>query len=152
MVPYTLKDGVGNVSVNYQLLKSNGELITLGPGDMLSGDVGSSFNVLTDEVPEKSIARIEANGYEQDKIIGGSGKYSDYIEHNGMANVVDAEGKFTNDPQQLTVLFSPRTVHIPVNYVDSDGKPVANINDGNLNGKVDMKISATDIAALKKND
>ncbi|WP_162258714.1 DUF5776 domain-containing protein [Lentilactobacillus rapi] len=150
MVPYTLKDGVGNVSVNYQLLKSNGELITLGPGDMLSGDVGSSFNVLTDEVPEKSIARIEANGYEQDKIIGGSGKYSDYIEHNGMANVVDAEGKFTNDPQQLTVLFSPRTVHIPVNYVDSDGKPVANINDGNLNGKVDMKISATDIAALKK--
>lgn len=148
MVPYTLNASVGNVSVQYQLLKSNGELLTLGHGDLMAGNLKANFNVLNDSQTADSLSRYKNKGYEEEMVIGGTGDYKDL--ENGKANVVDPDGTYTANLQQRTVIFSPQTVTVTANYVDGQGKAIPNTADEKVAGKIDAEISASDITKLKK--
>lgn len=148
MVPYTLNASVGNVSVQYQLLKSNGELLTLGPGDLMAGDINANFNILNDSQTADSLSRYKNKGYKEEMVIGGTGNYKDL--ENGKASVVDPSGTYTDGLQQRTVIFSPQTVTVTANYVDGQAKAIPNTADEKVAGKIDAQISASDIAKLKK--
>ncbi|WP_249778595.1 DUF5776 domain-containing protein [Lentilactobacillus dabitei] len=148
MVPYTLNATTGNVSVQYQLLKSDGELLTLGPGDLMAGGINSKFDILNDSQTANSLSRYENKGYKEEMVIGGTGNYQDL--KSGKASVVVPNGTYTADLQQRTVIFSPQTVTITANYVDGQGKAIPNTADEKVAGKIDAEISASDIAKLKK--
>ncbi|WP_203630749.1 DUF5776 domain-containing protein [Lentilactobacillus fungorum] len=150
MVPYTLSDVIGNVYVNFQLLKADGTLVTIAPGAVLSGGLTQTYDLESSPETQSALATARRNGYDRLMVIGGTGNYADFLRHDGSATAVGLTGNFEKDSKNRTIIFTTRTVEVPINYVDTNGNQIAGVSSETLKGKVDAKVTADDLNRLKK--
>ncbi|MFD1125550.1 DUF5776 domain-containing protein [Lentilactobacillus raoultii] len=123
LLPYQLKDDIGNVNVSFQLLREDGNQLQLSPAIVLSGNVGSSYNIGDNADTSYTLTRlIGQQNYQPLMVLDGTGQYKDYLEKNGKANQVDQNGTYTEVSQNRTVLFTKGTSKINVQYGALDAK------------------------------
>ena len=151
--PYTLKDGIGNVTVNYQLLQADGQQLSVYPTSVLAGDVDAAFDLNTDATIAQALRVIMGDkGLDfSGVILTGSGQNSDYLANNGLAERVGLTGTYTADGQTLTILFL-KSWQVQVNYgvlspddrsafaiMNDDGQPLQQTINGNLSTPIALR-------------
>ncbi|GEP24068.1 DUF5776 domain-containing protein [Lentilactobacillus diolivorans] len=151
MVPYQIKDGIGNVNVNFQLLRNDKSQLTLAPSSVLSGTVGTSFNIQTDNTTDYQLNRLAGLGYKVYGVFNGTGQVSDFNEKNGRADKVGQTGTISENTQNLTVVFVKQsTIKVDYGSLDENGKfvqfkngsePVSDSKQGDFNNP--LKVSDT---------
>ena len=147
--PYILKDGIGNVTVNYQLLQADGQQLSVYPTSVLAGDVDTTFDLNTNATVAQALQVIMGDkGLDfSGLILTGSGQNSDYLAENGLAERAGVTGTYTADTQTLTILFLKKW-QVQVNYgvLSADDHSVAAIMGNNgqpLQQTINANLSTT---------
>ncbi|HIW71590.1 MAG TPA: LPXTG cell wall anchor domain-containing protein [Candidatus Levilactobacillus faecigallinarum] len=126
--PYDLNAEAANLTVNVQLLQPDGQQLNLGPATTLSGKIGDVVNIQSNPTVMTLLNQQHSDGYQfSGLILDGTGKYSDYLAGNGLANAVPTwEAKLTEEAQNWTILFYkdvlPWKVTVDYGYTDETGK------------------------------
>lgn len=108
-IPYKLQADTGAVTVNFRL--DGG--VNIAPFVILSGQTGSSLDVLNDASVKQAIAALEDRGFAYEK----PAKYSTDLT----ATTEDSNITYDSDAQNVTLLFSPLQ---KIYLVDENGQAI----------------------------
>ena len=126
--PYDLNAEAANLTVNVQLLQPDGQQLNLGPATTLSGKIGDVVNIQSNPTVMTLLNQQLSDGYQfSGLILDGTGKYSDYLAGNGLANAVPTwQATLAEEAQNWTILFYkdvlPWKVTVDYGYTDETGK------------------------------
>ncbi|MFB9769047.1 hypothetical protein ACFFLI_04050, partial [Lactiplantibacillus modestisalitolerans] len=126
--PYALSVNASEVVVNIELIQPNGEQLTLAPATVVSGEVGDVVAILTNPTVESLLQQQYSKGYKLDLTLDGTGRYSDYLAGNGLANIVSnlETATLTEATQNLTIIFGlPWQLTATYGTKDADGNFIA---------------------------
>ncbi|WP_159722200.1 MucBP domain-containing protein [Enterococcus sp. CSURQ0835] len=140
--PYEYKQGIGNVKVNYQLLQADGKQITIAPGSVLAGGLGSSFDLIDDPVTVKTLNSFLSQSNYHLLAVTNEGKYVIYTGQAGsqpvildgtgqlkdlatkQADLVSNVGKFGDTtPTYTFILVKDWNVNVKYGVIDLNSTP-----------------------------
>ncbi|MTV82562.1 MucBP domain-containing protein [Secundilactobacillus folii] len=147
LIPYYFADGYGNVNVNYQFLQADGLQKVIGPTETLANPVGTTYDLNNNTYTNYPMSYLTDRLNGRYIVLDGTGKYSDYVAQNGLANLVPSTGITAAGETNLTVLFAD-TIPARVAYGYQDGTNLVPISE---DSSVDNDInSATLLTSLVK--
>ncbi|GEO66763.1 LPXTG cell wall anchor domain-containing protein [Levilactobacillus spicheri] len=147
--PYDMAADVSDLNVNIQLLQANGQQINLAPSTLISGKVGSEVNVQSNATVMTFLNQQIEKGYTfSGLILDGTGRYSDYLAGNGLANAQSSwVTTLEDESKNWTILFYkdvlPWNVTVDYGYKDADGKFTA-ITDADDTAVTDSHTGTSD--------
>ncbi|MGY5340046.1 LPXTG cell wall anchor domain-containing protein [Levilactobacillus spicheri] len=147
--PYDLAENVSDLNVNVQLLQAYGQQLELGPSTLISGQVGDQVNVQENATVMTLLNQQLSKGYTfSGLILDGTGRYSDYLAGNGLANAQSSwVTTLDKESKNWTILFYkdvlPWNVTVDYGYKDADGKFTA-ITDADDTAVTDSHTGTSD--------
>lgn len=112
-IPYLISNSLGRVNVNYQYLQTDGQQPEIGASATLANTIGTAFDLNNNPLTNFPMSYLVDKLGAKYIVLNGTGKYSDYLAGNGLANRVTTTGAVAASDTNLTVLFAgtvPATV------------------------------------------